>query len=160
MEKESKVNVVLFDQAVELLSKEHELIKWPLTNTAEGNFIKNFGEEIGAFFISHSYRSGWRFGINTFDQVFHLHKVNFKKHNRDIYKQGYYIIGTGLHEDLIVLNLNTATVGYVSSEAFYRGEAEVDINVLFKDTGLDMGTFYYRSITEQDSFYRCAEDVR
>lgn len=160
METGNKVNTVLFDKAVEILSQDFEFVEKPLTKTAEGNFRRNFGEEIGEFFITHSYRSGWRFGSNTFDQMYKLHGENYKKHNREIYKQGYYIIGTGAHEDLIILNLNTATVGYVDSDAFYRGEAEVDINALFKDTGLDMGTFYYRSITEGDKFYTRASDVK
>lgn len=160
MEQTNKVNTALFDKAVELLSQEWTIEKWQLTKTAQGNFIRNFGEEIGTFLINHSYTAGWRFGSNSFHQVVHLHKENYKKHNREIYKQGYYIIGTGLHEDLIILNLNTATVGYVDSDAFYRGEKEVDITALFKDTGLDIGTFYYRSITEKETFYSCAEDVK
>jgi len=160
MERENKVNTVLFDKAIEILSQEFEIVKWQLTKTAEGNFRRNFGDEIGEFFITHSYRSGWRFGSNSFYQMYLLHGENYKKHNREIYKQGYYIIGTGANEDLIVLNLNTATVGFVDSDAFYRGETEVDINTLFKDTGLDMGTFYYRSITEGDQFYTRASDVK
>lgn len=160
MKQKEKVNVGLFDKAIEILAQEWTIVKWQLTKTAEGNFIRNFGEEIGTFLINHSYTSGWRFGINNFHQVVHLHKENFKKHNREIYKLGYYIIGTGLYEDLIILNLSTATVGYVSSDAFYRGEKEVDITALFRDTGLDIGTFYYRSITEKDTFYSCAEDVK
>ena len=160
MEQESKLNTALFDKAVGLLAQKWTMEKWQLTKIAEGNFIRNFGEEIGTFLINHSYTSGWRFGYNVFNQVRDIHKENYKQHNREIHKLGYYIIGTGFDEDLIVLNLATSTVGFVSSDAFYRGAAEVDIRQLFKDTGLDIGAFYYRSIVEQDSFYRCAEDVK
>lgn len=156
---EPKIRVDLFDEAVALLSAELTIDKWAITKTSEEHFRRNFGDEIGEFFINHSYTAGYRFGSNTFEQVRFLHGENFKKHNREIYKQGYYIIGRGLREDLIVLNLHTNTIGFIDSDLFYRHEELLPIDQLFKDTHLDLGTFYYRSITESDSFVSKAAEV-
>lgn len=155
----SKINVILFDKAIELMSEEYNLEVWNLTKTGEGNFIKNFGEEVGTFFINHSYHSGWRFGNNVFSQVYMLHKLNFMPQNKEIYKKGYYIIGMGLNEDPIVLNTNTWTIGYLDSDLFYRTE-EATFKDSFVDTGLDLGTFYYRSLVESNDFYGRASDVK
>ncbi|MEC4113500.1 hypothetical protein [Myroides pelagicus] len=159
MKEIKKIEIELFDKAVALLSQEFTMTKWKLTKTGEANFIRNFGEEVGSFFINHSYQSGWRFGKNSFSQVYQLHGFNYNKSNKAIYKRGYYIIGSGLHNDPIVFNTNTGTVGFIDSDLFYRSEQEIDIEDLFKDTGLDMGTFYYRSIVEGDKFYGRASDL-
>ncbi|MTG97405.1 MULTISPECIES: hypothetical protein [Myroides] len=159
MKEIKSINVALFDQAVEIMKQKFNMEKRPLTKTAEANFIRNFGEEIGTFFINHSYESGWRFGKNLFSQVAFLHGSNFSKYNKEIYKKGYYIIGSGLHDDLIILNLNTGTIGYIDSDLFYRSEKEYTVEELFKDTGLDLGTFYYRSVVEDDNFYGRASDL-
>ncbi|MDR0227569.1 MAG: hypothetical protein LBI72_00660 [Flavobacteriaceae bacterium] len=155
----SKINVELFDKAVAIMEEQYSFEPWKLTKTGEANFIKNFGEEVGTFFINHSYSSGWRFGSNLFSQVYMLHKINFMPSNQEIYKKGYYIIGTGLNEDLIVLNTNLWTIGYLDSDLFYRSK-DVEFDDMYVDTGLDLGTFYYRSLIEGDAFYGRAKDVK
>lgn len=155
---EPKINEALFDQAVAILAEQFQIETWQITKTSEGHFRRNFGDEVGEFFIRHSYSAGWRFGKNNFEQVRFLHGENFKPYNKEIYKQGYYIIGRGLGEDLIVLNCNTNTIGYIDSTAFYNATT-VSIEDVFVDTHLDLGTFYYRSIVEDNNFMGRASDV-
>ena len=60
------------------------------------------------------------------------------------------IIGSGANGDPIVLNTKTMNVGYVFHDILWEEENIDDLNKVYIDLKMSIGTFFYKSVTEED----------
>ena len=116
----------------------------------------DFFEEIGLsselidFFKNFSFRYEFDFDGNYFNCVNKIRAENLKEINKEIYKQGLLIIGSGMNGDLIVLNTKTLSVGYLFHDQLWESEKIESLNEIYIDLNMSIGRFFYASATKED----------
>lgn len=75
---------------------------------------------------------------------------NIQDENKDIYKRDLLIIGSGANGDPIVLNIKTMSVGYLFHDILWEEENIEELNKIYIDLKMSIGTFFYKSVTEKD----------
>lgn len=102
------------------------------------------------FFKAYSFRGEIEFGNVYFNCVNRIRTENLEEENKEIYKNHLLIIGSGLNGDPIVLNTKTLNVGYIFHDILWEEENIEDLNKIYIDLKMSIGTFFYKSITEKD----------
>lgn len=147
-----ELNEQQFTKALDIIREEYEIEQYKMTDMSVAFIQDAFkSNELTNFYISNSYQYDIEFGNNTFYAANRLRTENINPINKEIYKQGYLIIGCGLNGDPIVLNTKSGFVAYVFHDQLW--EAEVgNIEAIIIDMKLPLGDFFYMSVTESDDF--------
>ncbi len=131
----------------------------PLTTVAVEEEMQRFltdwsvPSEFRSFLERHSYDHHVTMGHLTFDCVNSLAEENLDEGNAACVEAGLLIIGSGLNGDPIVLDLRAGTVGYVKNDdLFAEDDDRRPVREVFRDSGLDVGSFYLAAALYQDAF--------
>jgi hypothetical protein len=110
----------------------------------------NLSQDLIFFFKTFSFREEIKFGSICFNCVNRIRTENLEQENKEIYKKDLLIIGSGANGDPIVLNIKTMSVGYIFHDILWEEENIEDLNKIYIDLKKSIGTFFYKSITEED----------
>ncbi|QGK76163.1 hypothetical protein [Flavobacterium sp. SLB02] len=110
----------------------------------------NLSQDLIDFFKTFSFREGIEFGNIYFNCVNEIRVENLEEENKKIYKKDLLIIGAGANGDPIVLNTKTLNVGYIFHDILWEEENIEDLNKVYIDLKMSIGTFFYKSLTEED----------
>lgn len=102
------------------------------------------------FFKAYSFREEIEFGNVYFNCVNRIRTENLEEENKEIYKNHLLIIGSGLNGDPIVLNTKTLNVGYIFHDILWEEDNIEDLNKIYIDLKMSVGTFFYKSVSEED----------
>lgn len=108
----------------------------------------NLSQDLMIFFKTFSFREEIEFGSIYFNCVNRIRTENLEKENKEIYKKDLLIIGSGSNGDPIVLNTKTMSIGYIFHDILWEKENIEDLNKIYIDLKMSIGTFFYKSITE------------
>jgi hypothetical protein len=110
----------------------------------------NLSHDLIDFFKTFSFREEIGFGNIYFNCVNRIRIENIEYSNKEIYKKDLLIIGSGANGDPIVLNTKTMNVGYVFHDILWEEENVDDLNKIYIDLKMTIGSFFYTSVTEED----------
>jgi hypothetical protein len=110
----------------------------------------DLSSDVIEFFKTFSFREEIEFENVYFNCVNRIRNENLEKENNEIYKNHLLIIGSGLNGDPIVLNTKTLNVGYVFHDILWENEIIEDLREIYIDMKLSIGSFFYKSVTEED----------
>ncbi|MXO03254.1 hypothetical protein [Flavobacterium sp. HBTb2-11-1] len=110
----------------------------------------NLSKDLIDFFKTFSFREEIIFGSIYFNCVNRITIENLEEENREIYKKDLLIIGSGANGDPIVVNTKTMSVGYIFHDILWEEENIEDLNKVYIDLKMSIGTFFYKSVTEED----------
>ncbi|SCX93388.1 hypothetical protein SAMN02927916_0822 [Flavobacterium anhuiense] len=139
----------LFKKALKIQNFDNEVIK-VTDKTIE--FLESIGlsSETIEFFKTFSFREEIEFGNVYFNCVNRIRTENLEEENKEIYKNHLLIIGSGLNGDPIVLNTKTLNVGYIFHDILWEEDNIEDLNKIYIDLKMSVGTFFYKSISKED----------
>jgi len=138
----------LFKKALKIQNFNSEVIK-VTDKTTEFLESINLSSEVIEFFKTFSFREEIEFGNVFFNCVNRIRIENLEEENKEIYKHNLLIIGSGLNGDPIVLNTKTWNVGYIFHDILWEEENIEDLEKIYIDLKMSIGTFFYKSITEK-----------
>lgn len=110
----------------------------------------NLSKDLITFFKAFSFREDIVFGSVYFNCVNRIRIENLEEENKEIYKKDLLIIGSGANGDPIVINTKTLNVGYVFHDILWEEEDIEDLNKVYIDLKMSIGTFFYKSATEEN----------
>lgn len=110
----------------------------------------NLSKDLIDFFKTFSFREEIDFGSIYFNCVNRIRIENLEEENKEIYKKDLLIIGSGANGDPIFVNIKTQNVGYIFHDILWEEENIEDLNKVYIDLKMSIGTFFYKSITEED----------
>lgn len=110
----------------------------------------NLSKDLIDFFKTFSFREEIDFDSIYFNCVNRIRIENLEEENKEIYKKDLLIIGSGANGDPIVVNIKTQNVGYIFHDILWEEENIEDLNKVYIDLKMSIGTFFYKSITEED----------
>lgn len=110
----------------------------------------NVSKDLITFFKTFSFREEIDFGSIYFNCVNGIRIENLEEENKEIYKKDLLIIGSGANGDPIVVNTKTLNVGYIFHDILWEEENIEDLNKVYIDLKMSIGTFFYKSVTEED----------
>jgi hypothetical protein len=110
----------------------------------------NLSQDLIDFFKTFSFRREIEFGSIYFNCVNRIRVENLEDENKEIYKRDLIIIGSGANGYPIVLNTKTLNVGYIFHDILWEEENIEDLNKVNIDLKMSIGTFFYKSLTEED----------
>lgn len=140
----------IFKAALKILNFDYEVGVIKVTDkTIEFLASIDLSSELVDFFRTFSFRKEIEFGNIFFNCVNRIRIENIEEENKEIYKKDLLIIGSGTNGDPIVLNTKTMNVGYVFHDILWEDDIE-DLNKIYIDLKMSIGTFFYKSITEDD----------
>lgn len=139
----------LFKKALKIQNFDTEVIK-VTDKTIEFLESIDLSSEVIGFFKTFSFREEIEFGNVYFNCVNRIRIENLEEENKEIYKHNLLIIGSGLNGDPIVLNTKTGNVGYVFHDILWEEENIEDLDKIYIDLKMSIGTFFYKSVTEED----------
>lgn len=140
----------IFKAALKILNFDYEVGVIKVTDkTIEFLESIDLSSELVDFFRTFSFREEIEFGNIFFNCVNRIMIENIEEENKEIYKKELLIIGSGTNGDPIVLNTKTMNVGYVFHDILWENDIE-DLNKIYIDLKMSIGTFFYKSITEDD----------
>ncbi|WP_163398589.1 hypothetical protein [Flavobacterium fluviatile] len=139
----------LFKKALKFQNFDNEVVK-VTDKTIE--FLKsiNLSSEVIEFFKTFSFREEIEFGNIYFNCVNRIRTENLEEENKDIYKNNLLIIGSGLNGDPIVLNTETGNVGYIFHDILWENDKIENLDKIYIDLKISIGTFFYKSVTEEN----------
>lgn len=116
--------------------------------------------EIAALLSDHSFDHHLTIGNHTFDSVNSLPSENLDDGQGRCIEARLLIIGSALNGDPIVVNLDTATVGFLLHDELWEDQTVAPRDI-YTDTGLKIGSFYLAAAKHPDTFpadgYEAAE---
>jgi hypothetical protein len=141
----------IFKAALKILNFDYEVGVIKITDkTIEFLESIDLSSELIDFFKTFSFMEEIGFGNIYFNCVNNLKVENLEKENKEIYKKDLLIIGSGANGDPIVLNTQTMNVGYVFHDILWEEDNVEDLNKIYIDLKMSIGTFFYKSVTEDD----------
>ncbi|MET0943822.1 MAG: hypothetical protein ABWY22_00295 [Flavobacterium sp.] len=110
----------------------------------------HLSSEVIDFFKMFSFTEEIKFGNIYFNCVNEIGVENLEEENKEIYKKDLLIIGSGANGDPIVLNTKTLNLGYIFHDILWEEENIEDLKKIYIDIKMSLGTFFYKSVTEED----------
>ncbi|UWY29322.1 hypothetical protein N4T20_05155 [Flavobacterium sp. TR2] len=110
----------------------------------------NLSKDLITFFKAFSFREDIHFRSIYFNCVNRIRIENLEEENKEIYKKDLLIIGSGANGDPIVVNTKTLNVGYIFHDILWEEENIEDLNKVYIDLKMSIGTFFYKSVTEEN----------
>ena len=110
----------------------------------------NLSKDLITFFKAFSFKEEIVFGNIYFNCVNRIRIENLEEENKEIYKKDLLIIGSGANGDPIVVNTKTLNVGYIFHDILWEEDNIEDLNKVYIDLKMSIGTFFYKSVTEED----------
>ncbi|KAF2082584.1 hypothetical protein [Flavobacterium sharifuzzamanii] len=110
----------------------------------------NLSKDLIDFFKTFSFREEIIFGSIYFNCVNRIRIENLEEENKEIYKKDLLIIGSGANGDPIVVNTKTMSIGYIFHDILWEEENIENLNKVYIDLKMSIGTFFYKSVTEED----------
>ncbi|MTG97401.1 hypothetical protein NWE55_15095 [Myroides albus] len=139
----------LFIDAIKQTFDQEDLAIIKLTEL-NYQFMKEYlSLDFAEFMRKYSFRQELDFNSNYFHTPNSFRTENLAIHNQELYKKGYFIIGSGLNGDPIVFNKHTSRIGYIFHDLLWESNS-LPISEVHIDMGMDLGTFFYLSATAAD----------
>ncbi|WP_438449498.1 hypothetical protein [Gorillibacterium sp. sgz5001074] len=142
------MDIQLFEEALEKLQTLK--VKGDISSSHHAFFMKyNVPENIREFYNKFSFTESLKFRHNYFYNLNDIVEENTYYPNNKCVASELLIIGHGLNGDYIVMNMKSNCIGFIFHDDLYENEDTIieDINI---DTGMSVGNFYYKSVTEDN----------
>lgn len=145
------IDIPLFEKALQLIGFDNSVNTIKVTNKSI-EFFNEIGlsKELIDFFIQFSYLYYFDFNGIIFNRVNDCRRENLNPINKEIYKLGLLIFGSGMNGDPVVLNLKTMKVGHVFHDDLWENSELEDLKSIYIDLDLSIGSFYYKAMFDDN----------
>ncbi len=147
-----QVDKELFEKAISDILLEVRPIRQTVIK-ATIDFLDKYSisKEIQNLLTQNSFDRPFKVGHIYFNKTNDIEKENLDEQNINCINEGLLIIGCGLNGDLVVVDLQTWTVGFVFHDEIWE-DSSAKARSAYIDTGLTIGQFYFKASTQIDTF--------